>query len=241
MVREDFLPKSRKELAGAAAEFGLRQFPKRTEEERRSIMGSNMRLKALQDMRTTAWPKKLQAEMKRHVALAVQEQRLISDDALKHFPCVYIGSGGDIEYPLAIGARKIVLVDPACGLPRFRERILERIEDLTGERIASDATPLQFAFDFGSGSEAVTLELFAGEYVRDRSEEDPDMPLYKLPEKIGSILLFAAQGPSGRVSVDELMRERLVPGGAILNHTEVIRKDPETGEEQILTLGQEPK
>lgn len=230
-----------RQLARAAALLGLRQFPKKTEEERRALMGSDMRFKALQSILTTTLPYKLQAEMKRHIALTVTEQGLISEEALKDFPSVYIGAGGDLEYPLAIGARHIIMVDPACGIPGFKEAIVRRIEDLTGEKVASDTLPLHFSFDFGSGKEPVSLELFAGKYAPDQSNEDPDMPLYALPEKVGSILLFAAQGPRGRVEIDEAMRARLVPGGAILQHADVLKKLPETGGEQLLTLGQEPK
>ncbi|MEK7586984.1 MAG: hypothetical protein AAB453_03905 [Patescibacteria group bacterium] len=41
-------------------------------------------------------------------------------------------------------------------------------------------------------------------------------------------MLYASQGPSGRVEVNEKMRSKLIDGGIILSEAEVIKKDGET-------------
>ncbi|PIQ91731.1 MAG: hypothetical protein COV70_02140 [Parcubacteria group bacterium CG11_big_fil_rev_8_21_14_0_20_39_22] len=85
--------------------LGFRDFPKRTIEEKRGLLGSEERVRALDAITTTTLPAS-KKEIKKGVVLEVAEQNLISPEVLRNNLLVYIGSGTDIEYALALGGEK---------------------------------------------------------------------------------------------------------------------------------------
>ena len=82
--------------------LGLRDFPQKTLEEKKNILGSDQRVQVLDSIATTTHPNS-KKEVKKGVVLEIAEKKLIAPEILEKYPIVYIGSGTDIEYPLALG------------------------------------------------------------------------------------------------------------------------------------------
>ncbi len=206
--------------------MGFRDFPKRTQEEKLALLGSEERVRALDAITTTTLPPS-KKEMKKGAALEVAEQHLVSEEILRTYPLVYLGSGTDIEYVLALGGRNITLVDPILAIPEIKTEVIEKIKRFASDvEIKSDECV--FEFDFGHGDERVTAQLVAKAYTQETGA-------YELPDKIGALVLYASQGPGGRITADSSIKERMVDGGIIIEDTTVtLIKD---GQEELIELG----
>ncbi len=206
--------------------MGFRDFQKRTQEEKLALLGSGERVKALDAITTTTLPSS-KKEMKKGVVLEIAEKRLISDEILRAYPLVYIGSGTDLEYTLALGGRITVMVDPILAIPEIRDELIEKVKKLgPGANIQNDTCV--FEFDFGHGKERVSVELAAKAYSAENSE-------YELPDRIGAIVLYASQGPAGRITADDTMMDKMVEGGIIIEDTTVIKI--KGGQKETIELG----
>jgi hypothetical protein len=206
--------------------MGFRGFPKRTQEEKLALLGSEERVQALDSITTTTLPSS-KKEMKKGVVLEVAERHLISEEILRTYPLVYLGSGIDIEYALALGGKIIVLVDPILAIPEIKTEAIEKIKHLSSDVVIEGDT-CAFEFDFGNGKERVTTELVAKAYSKETDS-------YALPDKIGAMVLYASQGPRGRITVDNSVKERIIDGGIIIEDTTaIIIKD---GQEELIELG----
>jgi hypothetical protein len=205
--------------------LGLRDFPKRTQEEKLKLLGSQQRLNVLNSITTTTLPIS-KKEMKKGAVLEIIEKRLLSDEILRNHPLVYIGSGIDIEYPLALGGRHIIMVDPIFVDETAISEVIERIKVACNKEAKDDDGKLSFTFDFGSSNEDVLVELSAKPYSN--SNEG-----YVIPENTGAIVLYASQSPSGVVRVDEHMKSKLVENGIIIEDTTVTKK----GDVNVVELG----
>lgn len=203
--------------------LGLRDFPKRTSEEKVELLGSEQRVRTLDNITTTTLPIS-KKEMKKGVVLEIIEKKLLSDEILRNYPIVYIGSGTDVEYPLALGGRNIVMVDPILEDEQAINELIGKIKTLTDQDVQNNFGKITFTFDFGSGSENVVVELATRPY--DKTIEDR----YEIPDNSGAIVLFASQGPSGLVRVDDNMKEKLVEGGVIIEDTTLMKKSGENVE-----------
>jgi hypothetical protein len=200
--------------------MGLRDFPKKTSEEKMSVLGNEQRLIVLDAIDTTTYPRS-KREVKKGIVLEVADKVLISDEILRNHPVVYIGSGTDIEYPLALGGRIIVMVDPLLGHEEARKELLEKVQKYSGANLVeSDNGIIDFPFDFGSGEESVKVELAAVHYPYQenlRKEDD-----YQLPQDIGVVILYA---PAGVIVDEGEVKEKLTEGGAIINEYTLTTKD----------------
>lgn len=214
-----------------------------TDEEKTRLLASQERMAAYDNIDTTTHPRDPRIREKQGIVSEVARQNLLSVDLLRTLPTVYLGSGDDVDYPLALGARKIELVDPIFDDPEAVSSLEKRLGHILQKEIKlnKDGT-VAVPFDFGDGQEVVTIkvtpELY---YQRSMNFKKPDK-VYKLPKKIGLVILFASQGPGGQIEQDEKIESRIVKGGAILNHRTLV-KYPEgpRGERQIIQLGKEEK
>jgi hypothetical protein len=207
--------------------LGLRDFPRKTPEEKRRILKSSMRVKALDAITTTTLPIS-KREIKKGVVLEIAEKGLFTEELLKRNPTVYLGAGTDVEYPLALGARNITLVDPILEDEKVQQEVIERVRNLIGVEPTINGETLRFKFDFGEGEEEVEVELIARPYLGASAQENN----YKLVQDIGVVLLFASQGPSGHIRADDSMKEKLVKGGVIIDGH---RLNPKEG--KVIELG----
>lgn len=173
--------------------LGLRAFPKRSFEEKMKILGSKEKVSALDAIETTTKPL-AKKEVKKGIVLEILENNFISSELLKNNPLVYIGSGADIEYPLALGARNIVMVDVYFGHSNFKDKlkveVIDRIKKLIAKNPEIMENKLEFQFDFGQGKEKVTVELNGQMYPF--SEESRMGKDYAIQDNMGAIVLFAS-------------------------------------------------
>lgn len=202
--------------------LGFRDFPKKDYEAKKEILGSDQRVSALEAITTTTNPTS-KKEVKKGIVIEVKEKGLISAEVLKHNPVVYIGSGTDIEYPLALGGRNIIMVDPLLAREDVRLEIIKRIKAIITENPLVDDVFISFKFDFGNGPEDVKVELVARNYPYSEGKRMADD--YSLPEETGVVVLYA---PAGVTIDDSKVRESLVRGGVLINEYTITTKDGES-------------
>src|SRR5690606_32928106 len=82
-----------------------------TPEEEDSYLISSERKKAFENIDTTTNPRKPKIEQKKGIVSELIKDEIIPQEIVKNYPLIYLGSGTDIEYPLAIGGRHIEMVD----------------------------------------------------------------------------------------------------------------------------------
>jgi hypothetical protein len=208
--------------------FGLRDFAPTSPEQKLKLVKSEQRMAALAAIDTTTMPRGPKREMKRGIVLEVCKLGLLSDTILKNNLLVYLGSGTDIEYALALGGRQISMVDPIFSDESAVQDLIGRIQNLGTENINQENTTLNFNFDFGEGIEPVSVTVSPKTYSPDGVDDS-----YSIPESTGLVVLYASQGPEGVITVTEDMKSKIVPGGALLHDAEVIRFNEEHAEEQI--------
>ena len=156
---------------------------------------------------------------KQENVLEIREKGLLDQKILKTAPLLYVASGTDIEYPLTLGAREVIMLDPIFATRRFVETLKDRIKVLCGSEVAEEPTGVfRFPFDFGEGAEEVVVRVDPREYG-DKTEEARDhlgnpRNLFTPPAKIGMFLVFQGTDPT----VDTESMDRLVPGGYILSN-----------------------
>ena len=211
--------------------LGLRDFNIFSPEEKTALLVSKDRLSALEAIDTNTMPRGPKREMKRGIVLEVLKQKLLSVEILRNNPLVYLGSGFDVEYPLALGAHKIIMVDPIFSEEDACEEVRSRIEDLGLSGVTRDNKTITFEFNFGDGHESVSVDLIPEEYPMYAGETG-----YSIPETAGHIVLYASQGPEGIITVTDEMKSRVLAKGAILSDADLIRFDSNHHEERI-TLG----
>lgn len=88
--------------------------------------------KAFEQIDAATIPRKGAIEHKKRIVLELREKNLIDQEILKNNPTVYVGAGIDFEYPLSLGARDIILVDPVLKKPTAIQKIQERVKAITG-------------------------------------------------------------------------------------------------------------
>lgn len=219
-----------RQLAGLDKVFDILQG-----ERKEKLLASSKRKAAFDNIDTSTGFRKEMIMQKQGVVSEVIEQNLISEKILKNYPTVYLGSGTDIEYPLALGSREIEMVDYILDNPGARQEISRRIEALVGQSVAVDGDKIIFKFDFGSGSETVLVNLRP--MIHSNQEGGSQADKYMFPEKIGLILGFAAQGPAGRIELGRDIKSKLVEDGAVLWNTEFTKIDYATKQEKVIKLG----
>ncbi|MES2225682.1 MAG: hypothetical protein V4480_02635 [Patescibacteria group bacterium] len=211
--------------------LGIRDFEPIPLDTKAKLLGSNERIMALQAVDTTTMPRGPVREMKRSIVLEILKQGLLSTEVLRNNPMVYIGSGTDVEYPLALGGRHIIMVDPVFEQQQAIQEVIDRIEHLIAKGMEKDRNRLTFDFDFGEGSEQVVVELVPSAYDADLGSEG-----YALPDAIGHLVLYASQGPTGAVSISQEMKSKIVENGAIIQEAD-ITKIARNRQEERISLG----
>ncbi|MBI4160564.1 MAG: hypothetical protein HY506_01520 [Candidatus Yanofskybacteria bacterium] len=88
--------------------------------------------KVFEQIDAATMPRKGAIEHKKRTVLEVREKNLIDQEVLKNNPTVYVGAGIDFEYPLSLGARDIILVDPILKEPTAVQKLKERVKTITG-------------------------------------------------------------------------------------------------------------
>lgn len=211
--------------------LGIRDFAPVSLEKKRQLLGSEERLAALAAIDTSTMPRRPKREMKHGIVLDVLQRRLLSSELLREHPLIYIGSGTDIEYPLALGGRQVIMVDTIFEDQTAIQDVVERVKKITSEEVRKGSDgKLTFAFDFGDGKEGVIVTFVSKPYMPDDSANG-----YSIPESTGAIVLFASQGPSGLVHSDEHMKSKLTNGGIILEEADVLRM--RANKEEKIRLG----
>lgn len=145
---------------------------------------------------------------------------MIDQNIVQNYPTVYLGSGIDIEYPLVLGSRKIILVDPVFRDSKIRGIVIGRIAELTGEQPSKVLESTHsFTFDFGNGREEATVT-----FEQEPYSSVEEVSKYKIPENIGMILCFlSTTGLTRGHNLDaQSVRDKLVPGGMILAYGEAL-------------------
>lgn len=88
--------------------------------------------KAFEQIDAATMPRKGAIEHKKRTVIETREKNLIDQEVLKNNPTVYVGAGIDFEYPLSLGAREIILVDPVLKDPSAIQKLKERVKAITG-------------------------------------------------------------------------------------------------------------
>ena len=164
-------------------------------------------------------------DLKRIEAYLHNLARTELEQPLKHYPLVYCGSGTDVDYPLLMGGRHVIMLDPTFGekYNSFSE-VLNRVA-----LIVDPATPtvkdktISFQFDFGSGLEDVCVECVPavlGDFADDAQFKEycqnvfgsTDFVQYTPPDKI-AVLMEYASGQAVGSRQRESLHEHVVTGG----------------------------
>lgn len=180
-------------------------------------------------------------QRKRRIVERVNEGEFIPLPLLRAGPVLYIGSHTDLPFPLSLGFRKIILLDPSFQSPQTFTSLHKIAREDLGVtiRTSSNQSVFEFEFDFGLGAEEVTVECVAKRYrtprvtsgksqsgmdnlVRWAQDSYPTMfhgcdtkEIYVPKQPLGMLLTSHSIGIE---AVGDLVSlKRLVVGGFILN------------------------
>ncbi|MEI7792274.1 MAG: hypothetical protein WCI57_02195 [Candidatus Berkelbacteria bacterium] len=181
-------------------------------DERGKFLITPERMRAFDGISTTTNPKREKAAQKKGIVSEILYGNLVLADVLKKYPTLYLGSGTDIEYPLALGSREIIMVDYIFIDREAVDQIIEKVKDITGHEPEIKDDEIRFIFDFGEGEEEVIVKLIAKNYSPDQQAPEA----FTSPEKIGMILTFVPLGPMGMIVTGDDLKSKVVPGGVIL-------------------------
>lgn len=153
--------------------------------------------KAFYQMKASTMPPVAALNEKKEIIVSMREGQYIDESILKERRTVYVGSGTDIEYPILLGARNILMVDLGSS-ESFIAEIEERIKNISG-KFEKTENGYSFEVDFGLGKEVVNLEIDSSWYgptVGDVSESD--YKKFDFPKNTGLVVGFASGGPLDR-------------------------------------------
>lgn len=205
--------------------------------EKEESLVSKGRKKAFENIDTSTNPREPNREKKRGIVTEVIKRKLIEDQVLKIYPLVYLGSGTDVEYPISMGARHIVMVDYIFSDPKAVEEVVTRLKGILAEDLNLDGKTIRLMYDFGQGQEQVEIALDSSYCYSPKEEKRGQGDSFVPPDEIGVLLAYASQGPLGRIKMGEDIIGKVVKGGAIIEEDNVIRI-VEEGREEI-RLGKE--
>ena len=194
--------------------MGLKEFKKLNETEEKNLLQSSDRFNAYSQVSTTTSPRTHKIEYKKGIIREVLKQKLIPDNILTQDATVYLGSGTDIEYPLALGARNIWLLDPIFQNEEAKDMVLKQVEKILTENAHLDGDHLVFNFDFGNGKEITQIHFESKLY----GIEDVD-----LPKNIGLVIKFASQGPHGQIRIGNDIEENMTKDCLVLEESRLIQ------------------
>jgi len=136
----------------------------------------------------------------------------LEDYNICYYPAVYLASGLDLEFPLVLRARRIIMIDPIFQDENNINKILEKIMKYDQrmpelKKINSFHHNITFNFDFGFGPEKVVVDLFAKTYQE-----------FEYLSPIGYIIEFNNQLDHGLYKSELL--EKLILNGVIIDNQE---------------------
>ncbi|MBI2038125.1 MAG: hypothetical protein HYT15_04355 [Candidatus Magasanikbacteria bacterium] len=212
-----------------------------TAAEQGAQLGSAERVASYRNIDTTTNPPSAKIREKQGIVAEIVRQELLSQELLRTLPTVYLGSGTDVEYPIALGARKIDLVDPIFSHPEAIKILEERLKQIVRTEVklnTEDVTDI--SFDFGSGPETLSITIVPKVYYQEGMSFNKPDETYVFPDKAGLVILFASQGPGGEIRRDKEIERHIVEGGAILGERTLLKypKGPQ-GEAEVIKLGKE--
>ena len=217
-----------------------RSYKMLTGEQKDKFLPTPERLKAFDNIQTSTFGfRKAKIEQKKGVASEVIAGQMVPDEVLKNYPTVYLGSDVDVDYPLAIGSRKIAMVDYLLKSPELQQRLAQRIKDLINQDVQIINNRITFPFDFGTGVETVTVDIEPKVYNPVSEELSEGLEKYETPQQVGLVLGFASQGPAGVIEIGADLKSRIVENGAILWDDRFTTIDSDTKEEKTIELGHE--
>ncbi len=146
------------------------------------------------------------------IRLGLNLNNFIVNTNISHYPAVYMASGLDLEFPLVLRARRIIMIDPIFSEEENINKIIQKIHkyDTSGfshKKISIFHNHFTFNFDFGSGPELVNVDLFAKTYQE-----------FNYLSPIGYIIEFNNNLDHCLHKPDLL--ERLVVNGLIVDNTD---------------------
>ena len=205
--------------------LGLK-LPQLSEAEEKALFPSVDRYYAYQQIQAETYPAKHKRAFKKGITRTIVEKNVLSEAVLTNKPTLYLGSGKDIAYLLALGVRKGYLIDPL-----FKE--VAAVTDLEAEitKMKPDAAlqrsenEIRFNFNFGHGDETTQVTLLPVMYGRE--------PI-QLPKDIGLLVTFASQGPEGAVAIGEDIMHNMATTAYILEENRLqTRQNGETITQEI--------
>ncbi len=151
---------------------------------------------------------------KQQNVLEVREKGIPNEAVMKEFPLVYVGSGTDIEYPLSLGSRNVLMVDPFLGDPKGIESLRRKITALSGANVTEDSGRFRFMFDFGAAKEEVSITVDPRVYAKGGDDHVEQKERFTPPAEIGGLLAFQSGDPTEDLETVNC----IVPGGLILSN-----------------------
>lgn len=179
-------------------------------------------MRAFQQMEALTHDPELSLFAKKSSIVEIRDRQLLDEATISSAPVVYVGSGIDIHYPLMLGGRDILMVDPSLGRPEFQAALFQAIVDVAGgdwpEPIEDNGW--RFNFNFGHGNETVRITPVSAFY----GVADQDLPegatRFVPPAEISLLMSFRSQVegmPKFHIDSDPDALSAIKPGGYILN------------------------
>lgn len=181
----------------------------------------------LQSIQTATFGREEATLRKVRAVLALREA--LKQERITQRRTLNIGSNIDWQFPVALGARDIVLMDPGFKKSERLQELLEsvRLFDKTANFQADDLTILPFHLDLGEGVEQINLHVNTDKVIK-----------YKSTVPIGCVIEYA--GPSkgfnrSRVPVTTNIAQIMTDDGLVLNfdYAHDFQYSPEIGMDAI--------
>ena len=147
------------------------------------------------------------------IKLGISLYSHLKDSNIVNYPALYIGSNTDIEFPIILGARKIILLDPCFKDENKVNAVFQKIiqydisENAAIKKISNKHHHIKYQFDFGEGIEDCYIDILSLGY----DEYQPFIPL-------GYIIEFNSN-LDHTLCKPELLT-KLINNGLIINNVE---------------------
>ncbi len=154
---------------------------------------------------------------KQRILFELRERKLIDENLLRQAPAVYAGSGIDFEYPVLMGARRVIMVDPIFSDERARADLINRISQIAEVTEASEELCFEVSFD-SEEKEIVTLlirpEIFGNPTLPHVEAERNRFQSFSFEGSISLLLGFRTEGAD--IDTDPTILGHMLPGGVVL-------------------------
>jgi hypothetical protein len=166
------------------------------------------------------------------IRLGLRLVNYIESSGIQNYPAVYLASGLDLEFPLVLRARRIIMIDPKFinenNIGIIRQKILKYDPNgFVEKQIGKFHFHFTFQFDFGYGLETVNLDLFA------RTYQD-----FNYLSPIGYIIEF--NNELDHCLYKSELLEKLIMNGIIIDNQESPLRQMEPSIFDLLLYGKDP-